>query len=180
MRSSKINPRLVAQISIVVVLAYVVAHYDEILPSQWVTYRSPEGRFIANFPATPVASSESTPGTGANAFVIHSVTAAPNRETAFAVAWSEVEQAGRSDDELLEAGKDGALKRLHATLIEEKRMMVQGHPARELRVDVHRDALLICRMILVENRLYQLVFSSRHLREDRRNVQKFFDSFRAT
>jgi len=178
MRWSKINPRLIAQITIFVVLAYVVAHYDEILPYKWETYQSPEGRFAAKFPATPVVSSESTEGPAANVLA-HTVSATPNRETAFAVAWSDVERSGRSDDELLDDVRDGALKHVHGNLIEEKRMRVQGHPARELRVEVRGEALLICRMILIENRLYQLIFSSRRLREDRRSVQKFFDSFRA-
>jgi outer membrane lipoprotein-sorting protein len=149
-------------------------------PPLWTEFRSEEGRFTVSMPQKPVsqASSFDTPQ---GRFEQHAFTAAHDRLVC-TVAYTDLPKllapAGNVDG-FFASTRDEFIKEVGGKLASETSISIDGHPGREIKVNVFRGELRV-RMFLVGDRLYLLWVTTldKSLESDTALFNKFFDSFK--
>jgi hypothetical protein len=69
------------------------------------------------------------------------------------------------------------IRGVQGTLVSEKRLTIQGHPARDVQITTRGNAAFDNRIILAGSRLYILMVADVTGRHDAQNVERFFNSF---
>jgi hypothetical protein len=164
-----------------VLLSQIFAYREDLIPYRWQTFRSPDGKFSVNLPGKPIVEEdEQIPVAGGNAATTHAVSTQPNDHVAYNCTYVEYPSLiTQSPDEVLTEASNGGLKNVQGTLISEKQITVDGHPARDVQARAGENSTYDTRLILVGNRLYMLmVVDTGKPRRDGKNIQKFFDSFK--
>lgn len=142
-------------------------------------YHSEEGRFSVSFPGEPESKTEQveTP-VGTLEFVMYS---AGSRKTGFIVAYVDYSQEVMKDADakkMLDGARDGAVRNVNGRLGTEKELDFYGKPGKEFEILAPKNAIIKARLILIGNRLYQMmaISQSRDILEEK--TPMFFDSFR--
>ena len=80
---------------------------------------------------------------------------------------------------MLRAARDGSLRKIQGTILDEKQIKVDGYPALETQASVRGDELFDSRIIVAGKRVYMItaVATSKEDREAK-TVQRVMDSFR--
>lgn len=147
---------------------------------KWQIFESAEGRFKVTFPGAPVTkrgkfrteigdvlSTRYTTGDGADA--------------TYDVRYSDYPRAGiarLSPAKLLDALRDGLIAEAKGTLTSEKAYILNGNPGREQEIVAEDGMRYQIRLLLVDNRLYQLTAMAQP--PARPDEQRFFSSFQLT
>jgi len=142
-------------------------------------YHSEEGRFSVLFPGEPESKTEQveTPA-GTLEFVMHS---AGSKKTGFVVAYvdySHEVMKNADAKKMLDGARDGAVRNVNGRLEKEKVLDFHGKPGRELEIIVPKKAIIKARLILIGNRLYQMMAISQSSGILEEKTPEFFDSFR--
>jgi hypothetical protein len=177
---SKITASRIALIVFGVIVATVVAHYDEWLPHRWQTYTSPDGSFSVQLPAKPSVEPTQVPLQGSGTATINMITAAPTDHTAYVFTTLEHENVGqKSPDQALESARDGALRKIEGTVLAQKRITVQGYPGLDLQARAPGNSLVDMRIVVAGSRLF-VIMAVATVEQDRepKTVQRVFDSFK--
>ncbi len=179
MKISK-NARLILITVCGVFLAQAVAHYDDLLPHFWTTYKAPDGSFSIELPSKPTASTTQTSVASADKTVdIYSVISDATKNTVYSCSYFDRQNTDQnSPQEILEHARDGSLQKIKGILINQKNLTVQGYPALELEANARGNSLVDERLILVNNRLF-LIMAVTTVEQDRepKTIQRVFDSF---
>lgn len=180
MSSVKLSARQIGGIIVAVLIATVIAHYDDFLPYRWQSYSAPDGSFSAQFPTKPGAEDQQVELATGGTVLTHQIVATPAKTTSYNITYFEDRRlANGSAEEVLNSARDGSVSRVQGNVVSEQRLEVEGHPARDLEVHARGNSTLSMRMIAVRGRLFMLmVEDTARQRVDSKNVRKFFDSFK--
>lgn len=176
----KITFRQVALIVFTVIVATAVAHYDELLPHRWQTYTAPDGTFSIELPGKPTVETIQVPADDGGTMPIAMISARPTAHTYYGFNYFEKESIGRkSPDEALVSARDGSLRKIQGTVLTEKRLEIEGHPALDTQASARGDSLYDSRLIIAGNRLYMIsaVATVKDKREAK-TVQRVMNSFK--
>jgi hypothetical protein len=142
----------------------------------WHQVDAPDGTFSVTLPGDPVKEDKPTKSITGGSFVSHSFkTRSSNNvgNAAYACAWWEDPTLkDRTPEQILDNLRDIVISGLQGRLLEEKRLTIQGHPARDIRAILPGHDY--DNRIVVGNRVYSLMVSSK--KRDSKNVDKFFKS----
>ncbi len=143
----------------------------------WQLVNAPDGSFTISFPANPTLEEKPTASLTGGAFVSHTFKVKPADGVAYMCGWWEdPSQQTFSIEERLNKARDRGVGGVRGVLISEKRISVQGYPARDIKAIAAGNAAFDNRLILVGSRLYSLMVLDRSGNHDVENVQKFFNS----
>jgi hypothetical protein len=79
---------------------------------------------------------------------------------------------------MLDGARDGAVRNVNGILEDEKVLDFHGNPGREAEIKIPEKATVKVRIILIGNRLYQVMVVSESKTELDKNCPEFFDSFK--
>lgn len=141
-------------------------------------YQSQEGRFSVLFPGEPkrILKSVDTPA-GKIDLVLYQ---AGSKKTGFIVGYSDYPQEvidKSNPRKMLDGARDGAVGNAGGELIDEIELTFQDYPGREIEVEVPGKATIRARLILIDNRLYQVMVISPSVEILEKKGTEFFDSF---
>ncbi|MHC4621910.1 MAG: hypothetical protein ACYTEQ_29580, partial [Planctomycetota bacterium] len=124
-------------------------------------FRSHEGRFSVMFPGKPKKTLQSV-NTPAGEIAVVTFFAG-SKESGFAVGYSDYpQQAIDASDpvQMLDGARDGAVTNAGGELEDENVIDFHGRPAREIQIRVPDKINIRARLILIDNRLYQVMVLS--------------------
>jgi len=146
----------------------------------WRDTKSAEGRFSAKFPGTPQQATKPMRTALGNLQPRLFLLEAPGQPF-YAVAYVDYPKdriAGKKPDELLDGARDSAVANIGGKLASEQKITLAGFPGRELRVEkIRGDMILVCRLYLADERLYQALVVMPRAKESPELVQPFLDGF---
>lgn len=162
------------------VIARATPSSRETTIARWRIFESAPGKFKVAFPGAPIRKQ-----TGVRTEIGHVVStrhsAGDGTGTTYDVTYSDYPKAGiarLSPAKLLNAVRDGLVHKAKGRLVSEKPFTMDGIPGRELEILADNGMWYRTRLLLVENRLYQLTAIVQP--PTRADEQRFFDSFQLT
>src|SRR5215831_1933190 len=124
---SRITVGWIVGIVVAVLIATAVANYDKLLPHQWHTYVAPDNSFSIELPGKPTVEVAQAPIEGGGTRPMTIVNVEPSEGTDYGCSYVEDETIeGKPPDQVLEAARDGSLRKTQGTLISQAHLMVQG------------------------------------------------------
>jgi hypothetical protein len=149
--------------------------------SDWKEFTSDEGRFSVLLPRTPRQTTE-TVDAPAGEIDEHTFTTIYGSIT-YVVSYSDYPQNLTTGDTraVLDSLRDSAVTSFNGKLLSERSISLNGHPGRELKIQVSDDAgtaIARFRIFLVRNRLYYLYTLAPEERSPSPSVDKFLNSFK--
>ncbi len=153
---------------------------------EWTTIDSAQGKFKASFPSVPVESNDVIK-TDLGEIQYHQLMSeTANGQIAMGVSFNDYPEQilNQPAKDLLDGGRDGAVKNLNGKLIAELEISLSGNPGREFTVQGGEGESRLfyhTRVYLVGTRMYQLqVIRIGDTPLDAEAVVKFFSSFELT
>jgi hypothetical protein len=166
--------------------AYVAAAILAILSStacnrapayEWRTLEAPDGTFSVALPGDAIEENTPTKSVTGGSFVSHSLKVRTPRNAAYGCSWWEDPSLrDRTAEQILDTARDGGLSGTNGKLLSEKRLMVHGYPARDIRAIARGNSAYDNRLVVVGNRLYTLLVLDVSGKRDTENVERFFNS----
>jgi len=160
----------------------------------WVAFTAPDGSFTVRLPAEPKVQTETVPTEAGDIAVAMYLVESGDRtvvvsHNGFPASVADVIASG--DDAfvqgLLDNSRDGAIANVSGTLQDEKQITVGGFPGREFTFNIDSGSSPTgsaitgsARVVLVKDRLYQLISLTTADETSPAVVQAFFDSFQLT
>ena len=146
----------------------------------WPETRSPEGRFSAKFPAAPQRTTKPM-RTALGNLSAHLFLVDQKGEPFYAIAYVDYPKdrmQGKPTEELLDKARDSAVANVGGKLVSESKITLAGFPGREVRVEkIRGDMVLVCRLFLADDRLYQALVVVGRAKENPELVRAFLDGF---
>lgn len=162
------------------VIAQATPSSRETATVRWQIFESASGKFKVVFPGAPIRK-QTRVRTEIGDVVSTRHSAGDGAGTTYDVTYDDYAKAGiarLSPAKLLNAVRDGFVHKAKGRLVSEKPFTVDGIPGSELEILANNGMWYRTRLLLVENRLYQLTAIVRP--PTRSDEQKFFDSFQLT
>jgi hypothetical protein len=177
MRTPRQWAGLAVAVLAVVLCGWTAANWANLRPYGWQQVQSPDSQFRISFPGNPIASQTSeTAGEGGNKFVAYRLVLSPAHGVLYRLDWWEnPAQRDKSTDELFAYFDKCNIEGMHAKIMSEKRVEVQGHPAHDTLLAVNGQ-LVVNRVIRVGPRVYSLWASDSEWHMGRGDVKRFFSS----
>lgn len=149
---------------------------------EWKEFTSGKGGYKVKFPGEPEMKTESTDVMGQTVTFDLAMVTVDNPMGAFMSSYADFPKemmAAQSVEKALDGARDGAVSKLEGKLLEETKETIGGHPARRFTFEAQGGALLVtARILLVDNRLYQvLALRPRNSKLDA-ELATFVDSFK--
>jgi len=172
-----------APISLLIVIACGAIAFGFQLPSDWVSFNSPEGHFSVGMPNKPAADVKDV-DSAVGKLQLHSFTSS-NAVAYFMVSYGDYPTEAASDrrEAVLDGVRDGVVNGLEGVLISETKTTIDGYPGREFlaKKTVDGDELIFAwHIYLVGPRLYQVAALAKKPDSTSPEITKFFNSFRLT
>ncbi|MCA1592122.1 MAG: energy transducer TonB [Acidobacteria bacterium] len=122
----------------------------------WKEFSSAEGRFTVLLPGTPTPQVQ-TQDTAIGKLDVHTFTLTTSMQygVMFVDYPRTMEDSGAAK-QFLDGARDGGVKGVNGTLLEEKETSLDGHPGRIIKVRVGDGYVMRVKFYVVKNRLYQL------------------------
>ncbi|MGI8924297.1 MAG: hypothetical protein ACR2HJ_09730 [Fimbriimonadales bacterium] len=146
---------------------------------KWNTFRSEDGRFTVTMPGRPDGSRKMVKGDAASV-KLHVFMASTESES-FVVTYADYERfdGNRANvDRILDAARDGAVANARGSLISEKKIMIGGRPGRSILFTTGTGKHIQEKILLVNNRLYQIYVVSNAGGAESADAKRFMKSFR--
>jgi hypothetical protein len=146
----------------------------------WKEHRSDDCRCSAQFPGTPQAKTQKMQSSIGNLDSKILMLEVPG-SAFYALAYVDYPKnlvATTKSDELLDGARDGAVSKVKGTLKTESKITQAGFPGRELRIEAPGDIVLVARIYMVKERLYQQLVVAPRPRAESADTKKFLDSFK--
>jgi hypothetical protein len=165
MIKSKLNKK--TMYSILTVLVCICAYFfssiftKNILQYDFTKYeqfKSVEGSFSVLFP-NKVSETKETVNTAAGPILMHQFESKAKYHE-FIVVYSDYPEGilkVSNSDKILNGARDGSIKNIQGTLLSETFITLNGYPGRELRIEGPQKIILESRIILANQRLYQII-----------------------
>lgn len=112
--------------------------------------------------------------------VTHQIVASPLNTTSYSCVYFEDPRlTSQPPEAVLDSARDGGISKVQGNLVSEKRLEIDGYPARDVEARVRGNSLLEMRLIAAQSRLFVLmVVDTSRQTPDSKNVQRFFDSLK--
>lgn len=147
--------------------------------TRWEEFSSAEGAFTVLMPGDPEAQVD-TVNTAAGRLDLHSFMVEQG-DRVYGVSYAdypEVAVEGSDPETMLDGARDGAVANVQGTLLSELIISLEGHPGREIKVEVAGgEYTLQARIFLVDSRLYQILVGTPIDDAFSTDVDRFLDSF---
>ena len=144
---------------------------------QWRSLEAPDGTFSVSLPGDAVKEDKPTKSVTGGSFISHTFKARASKGAAYGCSWWEDPSLkGRTAEQILDTARDGGLSSSNGKMLGEKRLTVQGHPARDIRAIAGRNAAYDNRLVVVGDRLYTLLVVDVSGKRDNVNIERFFHS----
>ena len=148
-------------------------------PRPWFVFKPADGSFVASFPIEPTKTIKTMiTAAGPTDVTFYN---AVEKQMVYTVTVSDytTEQIqGAGQDKFLDSARDGAVANIHGTLLDETRADVRGHPGRDIKIKAAGGkGTFRCKLILVGDRLFQLIVANPSDAADSSDVKRFLDSF---
>jgi hypothetical protein len=108
------------------------------------------------------------------------ISASPTDHTAYMITYIERTNFGqRPPDQVLDAARDGGLRKIQGTVLTQKKITVQGYPGLDVQARAPRDSLADFRIVVAGDRLF--VITAIATEEDDREpktIERILDSFK--
>lgn len=149
---------------------------------KWKTHTSEAGGFTFSMPGTPTETKQTYDTDAGPVEAILYMLEKDGGNVAYLAGFNDFDPklvAGNDPQDMLDGARDGAVKNVQGKLVDEKKITLDGHPGRELKVITKSgddEMLVFARVYLVKNRLIQslVVFPKKTLRE--KDVARFLGS----
>lgn len=146
--------------------------------SSWINYSSKEGKFQVKFPEKPklsIAKLDTVAGVRENNwFTVNQ----PGKQ--FAVSYTDFQTLPKMNEKDLKQNydnvRDGTVKQTNAKIISDKDIWLNDYFGRELVMKLG-DETITARMYLVDQRLYQAIFTIKDKYKNETETQNFLNSF---
>jgi len=175
-----ITRRQILHIAVASVCAVVAMNYERLLPHPWKKYTAPDHAFLIELPGNPRSETIQAPREDSDTVTINAITVTPTRHTSYSCDYTERDHlVEESPDKILESARDGTLRKVQGTVLNQRRITLQGYPGLEMQVSARGDSLIDERLLLVGERLYMIIAVAT-IKQDRepQTIQRVFDSFR--
>lgn len=143
-------------------------------------YKSVGGRFSILFPKDPKEEKQTT-DTDVGSIDSYSFTV-EDKSIVYMVTYNDYPadaMISADVDTVLDGARDGALNSTNSKLISETKIQIDGYSGREIKAQTSKDNMIIVsRIYLVKNRLYQILALATHENCDNSSYIKFFNSFK--
>ncbi len=164
-------------IALMALLALAVAGCDP--GYKWQQVSNAAGRFTVDFPGQPKEQTQRV-ATPAGMITMH-IFIFESSNTAFTVMYNDypdVVVQGSDKNAILTGARDGAVGNVGGTVSDESQITVNGHPGRQFTVSVPSKKLEIkSKIMLVDNRLYQVMVAGRPGQATSADTSRFLNSF---
>ncbi len=158
---------------------YFMSGGDEL--EEFKAYNSKPGRFRVLFPGPPrKVSKKIDTAAGELEFIMYR---AGSKEIGFVVGYVDYPKEmfeNTNINKMLDGARDGAVKSVKGTLEDDKAFDFHGNLGREFKIKVSKKAITRARVIIIGNRLYQVMTVSESKKVLDEKSPKFFDSFKVT
>jgi hypothetical protein len=153
------------------------------LPSDWVSFNSPEGRFSIGAPTKPQENVKDI-DSDVGKLQLHSF-ASSSAIAYFMVSYGDYpnEPAADRRELVLDGVRDGVIKGLEGELISETKISINGYPGRQLlarKTIEGSETTFNWRIYLVGPRVYQVAVATKKSDSATPEITKFLNSFRLT
>jgi hypothetical protein len=147
---------------------------------EWKPYSNDECRCSAQFPGTPQQRNQPMRTNLGNLDAKMVTLEVP--DAFYAIAFvdypkDKLDKSKATPEDLLNGARDGAVANVKGQLAKETKITMNGYPGRDLRIEAPGDLLLLARIYMVKERLYQSLVVMPKSRESGADAQKFLDSF---
>jgi hypothetical protein len=156
--------------------------------AEWKEFSSQEGRFSVLFPSAPKQTTQTmTTKVGnldARLYTLSSTKETPFEAQFFAVAYIDYPKdalAKYRTDALLDGAREGAVTFVKGKQLAETRVTQNGVEGREIKITApnkRKTSLVVVRLFLVGERLYQVLVVIDESRAESGEIAKFLDSFK--
>ena len=154
----------------------IVFHPERFLSFWWQKYTDPSGHYSLEFPSKPETSDLRGKLDGGDA-VMHVVYAVPNRSTKYFFTYGDDSRfASKPLDEAFNLWRDEIISSMHGALLDEQRIQIDGHQARDIQARDGAGLNLNLRLIADGPRSIVLEVVTVGQKADSKSVQKFFES----
>lgn len=160
-------------------ISLVIKNYENLVPYRWVNFTTPDGQVSLKFPGKPVAEDQQRTDAHGTPITVH-IVAFQSPGGYYGFTSSDVSGVpAESATEALNKARDGAIRNVQGTLIAETGRTIAGYPARDIEAHARKNMFLDARLIVAGTRLYVLMVASEiESNRDKKNIAKFFDSFK--
>jgi hypothetical protein len=156
-----------------------IFHPERFGPFWWQTYSDQSGNYSIKFPSKPEVSDQKVRLESGETIVLPIVTAAPNKTTQYTFTYHDDQRfASKTVEEVLNLGRDGIISSEHGALLDEQRIQIDGHQARDVQARSGRYSMLNIRLIADGQRSVIFRVETAGQNVDSNNVQKFFHSLK--
>ena len=161
-------------------VTWVIGNYEILVPYRWERFTTTDGRVSLEFPSRAAVEDQKTLAAGAGPTPMHMVGTQTADGSYYGLSYGDAKGSeDKPPRELLDAARDGIVKNTNGGLISEAPIGVQGYPGRDIEARGRSNSFLDIRMVAVKGKVYVLgVASTSERSRDKRNIRKFFDSFR--
>lgn len=146
---------------------------------KWTEYKPDDGSFVVSFPVTPTKSIKAINTVLGPMEVVTYTTSKNHLAYMVVVAEYPVDLINQADSVgILNDARDGAVANVQGNLMSEEIFNLGGNPGRELKIAaVGGKGIARCKLVLVGNRLYQIIVVGPSDKAYAPEVRQFLDSF---
>ncbi len=167
-------------VAAIALCGWTAANWSRLRPYHWQHVESPDAAFSVSFPGTPAASRQNeTDAIDGSEFVSNRLAVSPAPRIGYMVSWWEnQQQRDKSTEELFAHFRDCNAKVFRGK-VATREFTVQGYPVTDMAVVNPEGTVVHNRVIRAGPRIYSLwvINTSGKFVMDKKNVNKFFDSF---
>jgi hypothetical protein len=142
--------------------------------------KSEEGNFSVNFPGKPAENKLKLPTAEGNELEIVSYTyLSPDSNSVFILSYNEIpDYAAANPDSILQKAKMGPAQNMRTSIVEEKKIEVQGFPGLYFK-GLGLDIAMVYYIYIVKDKMYQLAILNSEPREpDNSEINGFMKTFK--
>jgi hypothetical protein len=141
-------------------------------------FRSDEGGFTVLMPGKPKAQNQTLDSPVGQVKMVMYMAGSSKAGCAVAYADYPAQLINSTDPQkTLDGARNGAIKNVNGKLISETSINFHGLPARDVRIEIPKKALITARLILAGPRFYQLMFIAPTDKEHEQDISQFLNSF---
>jgi hypothetical protein len=148
----------------------------------WKEFTNKDGGFAVSMPGTPVERKEEDLRTPSGPIELHIFEVESKKdETAYLVIYCELPEAAfknSTDEKRLDYARKRAVTASKGKLKSEKKIKVGDHAGRDLQFEVEGKGLVWQRLIVVKDKLYQLLVAGPKEKVLSKDADKFLQSFK--
>jgi hypothetical protein len=179
----KKSPFTVAWLGLIIIGAigaHFVANYDRYLPHRWLTYTSPDDSFSIQLPGKASVEPTKIPLEDGGSMMATVISASPTDHTAYMITYIERTNFGqRPPDQVLDAARDGGLRKIQGTVLTQKKITVQGYPGLDVQARARRDSLADFRIVVAGDRLFVITaIATEDDDREPKTIERILDSFK--